>query len=196
MLINLRHGNIIGLLGACTYTKQWFLLTELMDNGTLLNALNENRVPLSQEQRHDIVLGMLMGLNNMHMRRVSHRDLKSANMLPVDVGNMANVRLLRVRISLLSSLPESLLQPHMLELLDCRCNGFAKLSHGMGRMMNLQAQLLGNNRLWFSPVDLRRLTRLSTLQICLNDSNSFPPQHLVGTLCFLGSDNVPTHERV
>jgi len=81
VLSNLRHGNIIGLLGACTDTKQCFLLTELMDNGTLFNVLHEKRVPLSQKQRHDIVLGMLMGMNNMHMRRVYHRDLKSANIL-------------------------------------------------------------------------------------------------------------------
>ena len=81
VLSNLRHGNIIGLLGACTDSKQCFLLTELMPNGTLFDVLHEKRVPLTPTQRQDIVLGMLMGMNNMHMRRVFHRDLKSANIL-------------------------------------------------------------------------------------------------------------------
>jgi len=81
VLSNLRHGNIIGLLGACTDTKQYFLLTELMDNGTLYGVLHERHVALTPKQRQDIVLGMLMGMNNMHMRRVYHRDLKSANIL-------------------------------------------------------------------------------------------------------------------
>ena len=81
VLSNLRHGNIIGLLGACTDTKQYFLLTELMDNGTLYGVLHERHVALTPKQRQDIVLGMLMGMNNMHMRRIYHRDLKSANIL-------------------------------------------------------------------------------------------------------------------
>ncbi len=81
MLSNLRHGNIIGLLGACTDSKKCFLLTELMHNGTLFSVLHERRVQLTTKQRQDIVLGMLMGMNNMHMRRVYHRDLKSANIL-------------------------------------------------------------------------------------------------------------------
>jgi serine/threonine protein kinase len=81
VLSNLRHGNIIGLLGACTDSKKCFLLTELMHNGTLFQVLHEKRVQLTTKQRQDIVLGMLMGMNNMHMRRVYHRDLKSANIL-------------------------------------------------------------------------------------------------------------------
>ena len=81
VLSNLRHGNIIGLLGACTDSKKYFLLTELMDNGTLFSVLHEKRVALTPQQRQAIVLGMLMGMNNMHMRRIYHRDLKSANIL-------------------------------------------------------------------------------------------------------------------
>jgi serine/threonine protein kinase len=81
VLSNLRHGNIIGVLGACTDSKNCFLLTELMPNGTLFDVLHEKRVPLTSTQRHEIVLGILMGMNNMHMRRVFHRDLKSANIL-------------------------------------------------------------------------------------------------------------------
>jgi len=38
VLSNLRHGNIIGLLGACTDSKKCFLLTELMHNGTLFSG--------------------------------------------------------------------------------------------------------------------------------------------------------------
>jgi serine/threonine protein kinase len=52
-----------------------------MENGTLFDVLHVKHVPLTQKQRQDIVLGMLMGMNNMHMRRVYHRDLKSANIL-------------------------------------------------------------------------------------------------------------------
>ncbi len=81
VLSNLRHGNIIGLLGACTDSKKCFLLTELMDNGTLFSVLHEKQIRLTQTQRQNIVLGMLMGMNNMHMRHVYHRDLKSANIL-------------------------------------------------------------------------------------------------------------------
>jgi serine/threonine protein kinase len=52
-----------------------------MDNGTLFSVLHEKRIPLTPQQRQAIVLGMLMGMNNMHMRRIYHRDLKSANIL-------------------------------------------------------------------------------------------------------------------
>jgi Leucine-rich repeat (LRR) protein len=170
-----------------------------MTAGCLLNVIR--RLALSQASVDGVANLSRMSLVDVPQmvtdaQFVKELDLShnSVDMLPVDIGNMANLRLLRVRNNLLRSLPESLLQLHMLEHLDCRCNGLAKLPYGMGRMMNLRTLLLGSNRLRFLPFDLGVLTRLSTLQICLNDSISFPPQHLVGPLCFLGSNNAPTQE--
>jgi Leucine-rich repeat (LRR) protein len=170
-----------------------------MTAGCLLNVIR--RLALSQASHDGVANLSRMGLVDVPQmvtdaQFVKELDLghNSVDMLPIDIGNMANLRLLRVRNNLLRSLPESLLQLHMLEHLDCRCNGLTKLPYGMGRMLNLRTLLLGSNRLQYLPFDLGFLTRLSTLQICLNDSISFPPQHLVGPLCFLGSNNAPTQE--
>jgi Leucine-rich repeat (LRR) protein len=170
-----------------------------MTAGCLLNVIR--RLALSQASNDGVANLSRMSLVDVPQmvtdaQFVKELDLShnSVDMLPIDIGNMASLRLLRVRNNLLRSLPESLLQLHMLEHLDCRCNGLTKLPYGMGRMLNLRTLLLGSNRLRFLPFDLGYLTRLSTLQICLNDSISFPPQHLIGPLCFLGSNNAPTQE--
>jgi Leucine-rich repeat (LRR) protein len=170
-----------------------------MTAGSLLNVIR--RLALSQASNDGVANLSRMSLVDVPQmvtdaQFVKELDLahNSVDMLPIDIGNMANLRLLRVRNNLLRNLPESLLQLHMLEHLDCRCNGLTKLPYGMGRMLNLRTLLLGSNRLQYLPFDLGFLTRLSTLQICLNDSISFPPQHLVGPLCFLGSNNAPTQE--
>lgn len=170
-----------------------------MTAGCLLNVIR--RLALSQASQDGVANLSRMSLVDVPQmvtdaQFVKELDLghNSVDMLPVDIGNMASLRLLRVRNNLLRTLPESLLQLHMLEHLDCRCNGLTKLPYGMGRMLNLRTLLLGSNRLRFLPFDLGLLTRLSTLQICLNDSIAFPPQHLVGPLCFLGSNNEPAQE--
>jgi Leucine-rich repeat (LRR) protein len=170
-----------------------------MTAGCLLNVIR--RLALSQASQDGVANLSRMNLVDVPQmvtdaQFVKELDLShnSVDMLPVDIGNMASLRLLRVRNNLLRSLPESLLQLHMLEHLDCRCNGLTKLPYGMGRMLNLRTLLLGSNRLRYLPFDLGFLTRLSTLQICLNDSISFPPQHIVSPLCFLGSNHATTQE--
>ncbi|KAK2354727.1 L-type lectin-domain containing receptor kinase IX.1 [Trifolium repens] len=84
VISQLRHRNLVKLLGWCHDKGEFLLVYEFMPNGSLDSHLFGKRIPLSWSARHKIVLGLASGLLYLHEeweRCVVHRDIKSSNVM-------------------------------------------------------------------------------------------------------------------
>eukprot|EP00294_Goniomonas_avonlea_P017723 CAMPEP_0114560308 /NCGR_PEP_ID=MMETSP0114-20121206/11390_1 /TAXON_ID=31324 /ORGANISM="Goniomonas sp, Strain m" /LENGTH=675 /DNA_ID=CAMNT_0001745845 /DNA_START=219 /DNA_END=2246 /DNA_ORIENTATION=+ len=83
LLAQLRHPNIVTLLGASTSPEApaMCVVTELMSRGSLYDVIHKNKLPLSQQVKWEIMVDMCRGLNFLHHSQVWHRDIKSLNIL-------------------------------------------------------------------------------------------------------------------
>ncbi|XP_022735657.1 receptor-like protein kinase FERONIA [Durio zibethinus] len=88
MLSQIRHHNILPLLGFCQEGLEMILVYEYMDNGTLSDHLyehlEERKKPLSWNQRLEICVGIARGLHYLHTgkkRPIIHCDINSSNIL-------------------------------------------------------------------------------------------------------------------
>ncbi|XP_074287077.1 putative receptor-like protein kinase At1g80640 [Silene latifolia] len=86
LLSNIRHQNIITLLGYCFHGDSKLLVYELMENGCLEDQLHgaARGSALSWHMRMKIALDIARGLEFLHEHcnpPVIHRDLKSSNIL-------------------------------------------------------------------------------------------------------------------
>jgi len=84
VISQLRHRNLVKLLGWCHDKGEFLLIYEFMPNGSLDSHLFGKRTPLSWGARHKIALGLASGLLYLHEeweRCVVHRDIKSSNVM-------------------------------------------------------------------------------------------------------------------
>ncbi|XVE96714.1 hypothetical protein REPUB_Repub02eG0246800 [Reevesia pubescens] len=84
ILCNVRHCNIVNLLGYCSEMGERLLVYEYMPHGTLHDHLHGGLSPLSWSLRLKISLQAARGLEYLHKEVVPpivHRDVKSSNIL-------------------------------------------------------------------------------------------------------------------
>ncbi|KAG2683175.1 hypothetical protein I3760_10G020400 [Carya illinoinensis] len=85
-LIEIRHRNIIKLLGFCSHARHSFLVYEYLERGSLARMLEneEDAKELVWSKRLNIVKGVAYALSYMHhdcSPPIIHRDIKSNNIL-------------------------------------------------------------------------------------------------------------------
>ncbi|CAN4079264.1 unnamed protein product [Withania somnifera] len=83
-LSNVRHPNLVALLGYSKNAKECFLIYEICPNGNLSQWLFENDRVLSWTQRLEIAIDSANGLlflHTYHEVRIIHRDIKPSNIL-------------------------------------------------------------------------------------------------------------------
>ncbi|XP_037051913.1 serine/threonine-protein kinase EDR1-like isoform X2 [Bradysia coprophila] len=90
LLSTLKHPAIITLYGACIETPNLALVMEFMPKGSLHDLLLES-VQLSDDQKKSLIHDSLSALQYIHERKVSHRDIKSRNILVCE--NLTNCKL-------------------------------------------------------------------------------------------------------
>ncbi|MBA0869936.1 hypothetical protein Goshw_005470 [Gossypium schwendimanii] len=79
----LRHQNLVQLIGWCHDQREFLLIYEFMPNGSLDSHLFGKRAPLSWPMRHKISLGLASAILYLHEeweQCVVHRDIKSTLM--------------------------------------------------------------------------------------------------------------------
>lgn len=83
LLQKINHFNLISLLGACEHSKDFYLVYEFMENGSLRNWLSCPQV-LGWNHRVQIALDIANGLHYLHnftSPAYVHKDIKSTNVL-------------------------------------------------------------------------------------------------------------------
>ncbi|KAG4077880.1 hypothetical protein HA402_013814 [Bradysia odoriphaga] len=90
LLSTLKHPAIITLYGACIETPNLALVMEFMPKGSLHDLLLES-IQLSDDQKKSLIHDSLSALQYIHEQKVSHRDIKSRNILVCE--NLTNCKL-------------------------------------------------------------------------------------------------------
>ncbi|KAJ8765716.1 hypothetical protein K2173_014838 [Erythroxylum novogranatense] len=84
VISQLRHRNLVQLIGWCHEGREFLLVYEFMPNGSLDSHLFGKKSPLTWEARYRIALGLASALLYLHEeweQCVVHRDVKSSNVI-------------------------------------------------------------------------------------------------------------------
>ncbi|TVU50405.1 hypothetical protein EJB05_01775 [Eragrostis curvula] len=84
IISQLRHRNLVQLIGWCHDGGELLLVYQLMPNGSLDAHIHNQNVVMSWQQRYDVVLGIGSALLYLHQdseQCVLHRDIKPSNIM-------------------------------------------------------------------------------------------------------------------
>ncbi|KHN30329.1 Receptor-like protein kinase FERONIA [Glycine soja] len=85
MLSQLRHPNVVSLIGYCYESNEMIVVYEFMDRGNLHDHIYDtDNLSLSWKHRLQVCIGVARGLHYLHTgakQVIIHRDVKSANIL-------------------------------------------------------------------------------------------------------------------
>uniref|UniRef100_A0A0R0IXG3 Protein kinase domain-containing protein n=1 Tax=Glycine max TaxID=3847 RepID=A0A0R0IXG3_SOYBN len=85
MLSQLRHPNVVSLIGYCYESNEMIVVYEFMDRGNLHDHIYDtDNLSLSWKHRLQVCIGVARGLHYLHTGEkqvIIHRDVKSANIL-------------------------------------------------------------------------------------------------------------------
>ncbi|CAO2147763.1 unnamed protein product [Urochloa humidicola] len=81
MLREVDHPNIVRFIGSCTKPPQYYIITECMSRGSLLDFLHKEHNVLDLPTILKYALDVCRGMSYLHEKDIIHRDLKSANLL-------------------------------------------------------------------------------------------------------------------
>jgi hypothetical protein len=83
VMSQLRHPNVVLLIGACTEYPHLVIVTEYLAHGSLYHALHaDDTIPLiTFTQQLKWLMDTASGMSYLHERGILHRDLKSMNVL-------------------------------------------------------------------------------------------------------------------
>ncbi|MED6132839.1 hypothetical protein PIB30_022623 [Stylosanthes scabra] len=77
----LRHPNLVSLLGFCDELDEKILVYMYIPNGSLHYHLNWNEEALTWKKRLEICIGVAEGLNYLHTASIFHHNIKLSNIL-------------------------------------------------------------------------------------------------------------------
>ncbi len=80
-LKEMRHPNVVKLMGLCKHNNTLFIITEFIEGGDLRRHLKNKELRLSWSLRVRIARDCAAALGYMHGKAILHRDLKSKNLL-------------------------------------------------------------------------------------------------------------------
>ncbi|KAF7846755.1 hypothetical protein BT93_L3800 [Corymbia citriodora subsp. variegata] len=93
IISQLRHKNLVQLVGWCHEKKELLLVYELMPNGSLDSHLFDNQASLTWEKRYKIAQDVASALLYLHegwMQCIIHRDIKPSNIM-LDLDSTAKL---------------------------------------------------------------------------------------------------------
>jgi serine/threonine protein kinase len=111
ILAGLCHPNIVQIFGVCTGRRQCSIVMEVM-HGDLREAINDafdQRTSTSYHRKQsfalpvalDLMLQMAEAMQYLHRKKITHRDLKSANILinPAQIPELAKAGYMDIKVA-------------------------------------------------------------------------------------------------
>ncbi|HEV7507787.1 MAG TPA: serine/threonine-protein kinase [Thermoanaerobaculia bacterium] len=84
----LRHPNVARVLDYLEDSGQWFLVIEYLDRGSLADVLSQEKAKVPRQQAVTWADQALAGLGYAHQKGIVHRDVKPANLLLNENGEV------------------------------------------------------------------------------------------------------------
>jgi Protein tyrosine and serine/threonine kinase len=86
-LRDVRHPNVVQLMGLCKHASGIYIVTEFISGGNLRQTLKKKDLELPWALRVRVAIDIAMALHYLHSRGIIHRDLKSQSMLQKKKNN-------------------------------------------------------------------------------------------------------------